>query len=242
VTRRRFAWALRLHPKSWRQRYGTEIADLVDELVETQEATPWGAAVGLAASGGRERARQLRRPRSAAGALVLTVVLVLVIYAATTVTGPTRRPTFRAVNLQHVKGFLRVCERSCNKVGYAPKRDIFVGLVAPVYKADHETLVGHEYPVVGFVPLGISPWSEPCTAANCRGTVVVPDVAGMFTPTAMAKLSGLGIATALYRVHSSTVLSGHVVFTSPPAGTVVHHDEPVVVDISVPSGSPTGWD
>ena len=144
-----------------------------------------------------------------------------------TLTGPGKRPVAGPINLQQVNGFQAVCERSCSQVGYAPKRDLLVGLVAPVYRADHKTLVGHEYSGIGFVPLGVSPWSLPCTpetvvenvdgrrkmtAIACGGVVAVPDVVGMFTPSGVAKLSGLGIDTALYKVHSSSVPPG----TLPP--------------------------
>ena len=72
--------------------------------------------------------------------------------------------------------------------------------------------------------------------------MAVPDVVGMFTPSGVAKLSGLGIDTALYKVHSSSVPPGHIAATRPVAGTAVHHNEPVVVDLSVPNDVATGWD
>jgi hypothetical protein len=255
---RRVAWALRLYPRPWRKRYEAEVSDLTEELIQAGEATPSRAAAELVACAGWERARRLHQPRHALTVLVaLVLVLGSVAYATVTLTGPGKKPVAGPINLQQVKGVQAVCEGSCQRIGYAPKRDLMVGLVAPVFTADHKTLVGHEYAGIGFVPLGVSPWAQPCSAETvvesaggrrqvttvpCRGTVVVPDVVGMFTPTGVAKLSGLGIAIALYKVHSSRVQPGHIAATRPGAGTAVHHNEPVVVDFSVPEDVATGWD
>ena len=146
-----------------------------------------------------------------------------------------------------------------NAIGYTPKAYIAVrngssgnsleGLPAPVYARNLKTLLGHEYSGIGFVPLGKSPWSQPChteteSEAGANGqtsntvpcpstTIVLPDVIGMVTPTGVAKLSSLGVAVVVQNVHSQAISPGHIVATSPAAGTTVHARQPVVIDISV---------
>jgi hypothetical protein len=146
-----------------------------------------------------------------------------------------------------------------NTIGYTPKAYIAVpngssgnslqGLPAPVYASNLKTLLGHDYGGIGFVPLGRSPWSQPChtetvteigpggetlTTIPCPSTtIVLPDVIGMVTPTAVGKLSGLGVAVVVQNVHSEAVSPGHIVSTSPSAGTTVHARQPVVVENSV---------
>jgi protein-S-isoprenylcysteine O-methyltransferase Ste14 len=50
---------LALYPRDWRERYGTEVADLADELVAAGERTPRRAAVDLVAGAVLERWRVL---------------------------------------------------------------------------------------------------------------------------------------------------------------------------------------
>lgn len=50
---------LALYPRSWRERYGTEVADLADELVGAGETTPLRAALDLVAGAAVERWRVL---------------------------------------------------------------------------------------------------------------------------------------------------------------------------------------
>ena len=250
---RRVAWALRLYPRSWRKRYEGEVADLTHELIDAGEVTPSAAAAGLVGSAGRERTRHLLRARRG----VITAVAVALALGGgamlmTALVGSGKVAPPGPVDIRTVRGFVAVWAGSGHRFGYAPKRDLVVGLVAPVYPRDHKTLIGHEYPEIGFVPLVTSPWSRPCApetvSANgttstvpCQGTVVVPDVVGMVTPTAVGELSGLGIAVVLYQLHSSTVAPGHIAATSPVAGTPVHHNQPVVVDLSVPDDVAPGW-
>jgi hypothetical protein len=145
-------------------------------------------------------------------------------------------------------------------IGYTPKAYVaapddstntpLLGRVAPVYAANLTTLLGHEYPGIGFVPKGQSPWTQPCheestveTSAN--GTVtsnttpcpssefVLPNVSGMVTPTAVGELSGLGVSVVVVNVHSTAVAPGHIVGTSPRGGDEVHGRQQVLVYISV---------
>jgi len=146
-----------------------------------------------------------------------------------------------------------------NVTGYTPKAYIaspngpsgnsVQGLPAPVYASNLTTLLGHDYSGIGFVPLGKSPWSQPChvdtvtevglngqtsTTIPCPSTtIVVPNVIGMVTPTAVGELSGLGVAVVVQNVHSQTVSPGHIVSISKPAGSTVHARQAIVVDNSV---------
>lgn len=126
-------------------------------------------------------------------------------------------------------------------VGYVPRADIVPGKpgtpvpngtrgVMTVYGSNLRTVVGHMYPGVGFVALGATP-STSCTtvttivggnptSTTCTGTaIMVPNVVGMSTPSAAAKLSGLGFFTNIVNVDSTTVPSGHVVMMSPAPGS-----------------------
>jgi hypothetical protein len=144
--------------------------------------------------------------------------------------------------------------------GYTPKAYIaapsgarntpLLGRVAPVYASNLTTLLGHEYPGIGFVAVGQSPWTQPCKeessgSISANGTVttstlpcpsavfVLPTVAGMVTPTAVGELSGLGVSVVIVNVHSKSVLPGHVVATSPRGGAKVHGRQSILVYISV---------
>jgi hypothetical protein len=146
------------------------------------------------------------------------------------------------------------------KIGYTPKAYLavpdgssnapLIGRAAPVYASNLTTLLGHEYDGIGFVPLGVSPWTQPCRAETVWGktasgtvistipcqstTLVLPDVNGMVTPTAVGELSGLGVDVVIQNVHSPSVPPGHIVSTSPSGGSTVHARQPVIVSISVP--------
>jgi hypothetical protein len=158
------AWVLRLYPRSWRDRFGGEVADLTEELVESGATSQPRAAAGLAAFSAVERARSLRQPRHILVAVGAAVILACGALAVTTALSTGPRTVAGPINFQDVRGFQAVCEGSCKRVGYAPKRDLLVGLAAPVYLRDRKTLVGDLYPGIGFVPLGTSLWSLPCHA------------------------------------------------------------------------------
>ncbi len=162
------------------------------------------------------------------------------------------------VDLNKVPDFVATVGKGGKVIGYVPKADLFppsttgvhLGpqtplVVEPVYAGDLRTLVGHLYPGVGFVPRGVKPSTETClpetTVANGQvqpipcpsSSVTVPSVVGMFTPTAVGKLSGLGLNVQIVNVKSSSVAPGHIVSISPPAGSNVFARSVVTVDISV---------
>jgi hypothetical protein len=149
-----------------------------------------------------------------------------------------------------------------NEVGYTPKaylsapegsdNDSLLGRIAPIFASNLTTLLGHEYPGIGFVRLGTSPWVLSCnpesvfsetaggvqtiTTTPCPSTtLVLPNVAGMVTPTAVGELSGLGVGVVIQNVHGSSVPIGHIAWTSPRGGATVHARQQVVVGISVPN-------
>ncbi len=144
-------------------------------------------------------------------------------------------------------------------VGYAPRSDLiappqpqktppgFGAVPIPVYAANLHTLVGHMYPGVGFLRLGASPTSVPCqtitviengttnTVACPSVQVTLPDVVGMSTPTAVGKLSSLGLNVAVVNMAAST--SGQLGTISnmmPRAGSVVHARSTVTIDNRTP--------
>jgi hypothetical protein len=151
-----------------------------------------------------------------------------------------------------------------NAIGYTPKAYLnapsgstnnpLLGRIMPIYASNLTTLLGHEYPGVGYVPLGDSPWSLACqpehvsnqSVANgqtiveivqipCPSTTMaLPDVVGMVTPTAVGELSGLGLDVVIQNVEHSSTPVGHIVSTSPQGGATVHARQQIVVDIAVP--------
>jgi hypothetical protein len=140
-------------------------------------------------------------------------------------------------------------------LGYTPKAYVaapngstnspLLGRAQPVYASNLTTLLGHEYPGIGYVALGDSPWTQPCHTEYvyegitkgtipCQSTtLVLPNVVGMVTPTAVGQLSGLGVDVVIQNVHSRKIPVGHIVSTSPAGGAIVHARQPVIVDISV---------
>lgn len=149
-----------------------------------------------------------------------------------------------------------------NEFGYSPKAyliptlgssdDPVIGRIAPIFASNLTTLLGHLYPGIGFVRLGTSPWSLPChretvitknagggqtvTTMPCPSTMLtLPNVVGMVTPTAVGELSQLGFNMDIQSVHSSSVPVGHIVSTSPPAGTIIRALQQVIISTSVPN-------
>jgi hypothetical protein len=119
--------------------------------------------------------------------------------------------------------------------------------VAPVFGNDLKTVVGHLYPGAGFVAVGGSP-SAACSPVGTIGisaagtttehtypcvTQVLPNVVGLFTPTALAEISSLGITNNVINVHSATVPPGHIVSMSPPAGSRLFGHGPVTLTNAV---------
>jgi len=133
-------------------------------------------------------------------------------------------------------------------VGYAPRADLRppkIGTVVPVYDENLKTLVGHMYPGIGFVPLGTSPSSEPCVPEtvienNTNHPVAcpssgesLPNVIGMFTPTATAELSSLSLSLYVVNIHSKSVPRGHIVNMSPRPGSRVGARTVITVENSI---------
>jgi hypothetical protein len=167
---------------------------------------------------------------------------------------PPKGPSYRAI-----PDYVAVYVNS-HTTGYTPKAYVaapngarnapLLGRSAPVYASNLTTLLGHEYPGIGFVPVGQSPWTQPCHEAasmstSANGTVttstlpcpsavlVLPTVSGMVTPTAVGELSGLGVNVVIVNVHSKSVSPGHIVRTSPRGGAKVHGRQSILVYISV---------
>jgi hypothetical protein len=162
------------------------------------------------------------------------------------------------IDQSKVPDFISTFGRNGKVVGYVPKAYLFpsvsatpsvgespVGGVDPVYASDLRTLVGHIYPGVGYVPLGTDPSSEPCVAEStysgsgsqaiaCPSTAeTVPDLIGVFTPTAAGKLSGMSLSVQVVNVRSSAVPAGHIVAMSPSPGTTIQARSVVTIDNSL---------
>ena len=86
MTRRLVRWPLALYPRSWRNRYGAEVADLTDELIATGETTALRAGLNLMVGAAIE---QRRAAAASAGAVLVSGVLTA-IAAAGIVLGVTR--------------------------------------------------------------------------------------------------------------------------------------------------------
>ena len=143
-------------------------------------------------------------------------------------------------------------------VGYAPRADLLLPPSAtgrpipkgfrarpiPVYSSNLHTLVGHFFPGLGYVALGVVPSSvtcEPITVYEGTSThniacpsvtVTLPDLIGMSTPTAVAKLSGLGLFVNVNNNPSSSAPKGTVITMSPAPGSVVGSRSIVTIDNS----------
>jgi hypothetical protein len=261
---------LRWYPRSWRATHEEEFLSLLEDSIADRPFWP-GRSLNVVMNGLRLRSVELRRsPRSVmySSGSVTVVVLVLIIGIATngfglfSASGPTKGgmpydpPT--GAPYDKIPDYVSVYIAP-GKIGYTPKaylayngatNDPLLGRVAPVYASNLTTLLGHEYPGIGFVPLGSSPWAQPCRVENVMNktssgtvistipcpatTLVLPDIDGMVTPTAVGELSGLGVSVVVVNVHSLSVPPGHIVSTSPTGGSTVHARQQVIVNNSVP--------
>jgi hypothetical protein len=159
--------------------------------------------------------------------------------AASLTKGPVPIGPNGELELNHAPDFVSVASDG-KVVGYTPRAyliapshgplDERLGSVAPVYSSNLTTVVGHMYPGIGYVPDGVNPTSLPCVKAyyysgstrqsiTCPSTsVVVPNVVGLYAPTAMARLSSLSFQATPRYEHSASVPKGHVVSVSPSVG------------------------
>jgi hypothetical protein len=249
-------------------RYGAEIRDLSNELVESEGMSPSRLIVGLFGSAAREWVRLLvRRPRQLA--FVALVMAIVLLCGGTLIVHHSYGSTLTVRNMPTVGGritlkggklvmpdYIKVGVGDKGRiVGYEPSSYLMLGGVAPVYARDLHTLVGHEYPDVGFVPLGVIWTSLPCrvhvdaidigptgksaTSIACPSTTeTVPTVVGSFTPTAMGALSGASLSPVIKYIHSDTIAAGHIVTVAPKSGTKVPARSVVTVVSSLgPAGS-----
>lgn len=268
---RRSRRMLRWYPRSWRETHEEEFVALLEDSIMDRPFWP-GRSLNIVMNAMRVRSTELRTSRRrmflASGAPL--VVFVVAIGFATngfglfSVSGPSKGAMpyspGKRVAYGKIPDYVSVYIGP-NEIGYTPKaylaspngssNDPLLGRIAPVFASNLTTLLGHEYPGIGFVRLGSSPWSLSCmpeseytknvhggqsvtTIACPSTTLVLPNVVGMVTPTAVGELSGLGVGVVVENVHSSSVPAGHIVSTSPAGGTAVHARQQVVVDISVP--------
>ncbi len=212
-------------------------------------------------SEGRTRTWRWRLNRGAVAGIGVTVALAGGASAAVYL--PTKGPIPPSRNgvsdLNSVPDFLSVASGG-KVVGYAPKGDILpnsghapipAGPI-PVYGADLRRLVGHLYPGIGYVALGQSPASATCRPEwTIQGTtsgrtvrlipcpsimVTLPNVVGMSTPTAAAKLSGLGVSLNVVNVPKGPSPRGTIVAMMPSAGTRVSARSTVTIENATGDG------
>jgi len=269
---RRARRLLRWYPRSWRETHEEEFVVLLEDSIVDRPFWP-GRSLNIVMNALRVRSEQSRTSyrRLLVSSAAPIVVLIAVIGFATngfgllSVSGPTKggMPYSQKtiVPYNKIPDYLSVYIGP-NEVGYTPKayldapdgssNDSLLGRIAPIFASNLTTLLGHEYPGIGFVRLGTSPWALSCkpesvfsetagggqtiTTTPCPSTtLVLPNVVGMVTPTAVGELSGLGVGIVIQNVHSTSVPLGHIVWTSPRGGATVHARQQVVVGISVPS-------
>ena len=151
-------------------------------------------------------------------------------------------PTNGKINIKKTPDFIATLGHEGGIAGYIPKAYLFPvpnqpnmsGDIMPVYASDLKTLVGYSYPMIGFVPLGHSPLSQPCTptmagvpgqtlaTVPCSSQVeMVPNILGSPVATAVAQLNAAGLPASVSYVHSSTVPGGRVISVMPNPGTEV---------------------
>ncbi|TAN24755.1 MAG: PASTA domain-containing protein [Actinomycetota bacterium] len=267
---RRSRRLLRWYPRSWRETHEDEFAALLEDSMLDRPFWP-GRSLNIAMNAMRVRSIELRGSprRMFLATSVPIVVFVVAIDLATNgfglfyVSGPSKGPmpysSSKGVAYNKIPDYVSVYIGP-NEIGYTPKayiaasngssNDPLLGRIAPVYASNLTTLLGHEYPGIGFVRLGSSPWSISCksestyvnnphggqtiTAIACpSATMVLPNVLGMVTPTAVGELSGLGVGVVVQNVRTTSVPPGHIVSTSPESGTTIRARQQVVVDNSV---------
>ncbi len=268
---RRARRLLRWYPRSWRATHEEEFLSLLEDSMGDRRLWP-GRSLNVVMNGLRLRSVGFRRSpqRVFYSSSVTIVLLALIVGIATNGFGlfSASGPTKGAMPYDPPKGapydkipdYLSVYIGP-GEIGYTPKAYLaapngasntpLLGRVAPVYASNLATLLGREYPGIGFVRLGTSPWSLPCEPAEtigknaggvktvtpipCPSTMLtLPNVVGMVTPTAAGELSGLGVSVVVHNVHSPSVPPGHIVSMSPMSGTTIHARQQVIIANSVP--------
>lgn len=270
ATERRARRLLRLYPHSWRETHEEEFVALLEDSIADRPFWP-GRSLNIVLNALRVRSIELRTSHrrmllSSSVPLALLAVAIGILtngFGLLSVTGPTKGGlpynSGKGVPYGKMPDYLSVYIGP-NDIGYTPKaylaapngstNDPLLGRIAPIFASNLTTLLGHEYPGIGFVRLGSSPWSLSCmpesvstesagggqtvTTIPCPSTTLtLPNVVGMVTPTAVGELSGLGVGVVIQNVRSISVPVGHIVLTSPRGGTTVHARQQVIVDISV---------
>lgn len=77
LNRRLMRGLLALYPRAWRDRYGTEVASLTDELISAGDTTPLQGALNLMAGALTERGRALARSRRVELAAATAAIMVV---------------------------------------------------------------------------------------------------------------------------------------------------------------------
>lgn len=246
------------YPRSWKATHGEEFNALLEDSIFERPIWP-RRTLDVMAHGLRLRSAEVGRALHSSrrrAVIVTSASLVVALGAIAGLNGgfglfgsqgPTkggmpRELPGKTISYASIPDYLSVYIGP-TEIGYTPKAYVTLangssgnspmGLPAPVYASNLTTLLGHDYAGIGFVPLGTSPWSLPCRSGTGPSTLVLPNVVDMVTPTAVGKLSGLGIAVVIQNVRSRAITPGHIVSTSPPAGATIHACQPVTVDISV---------
>ena len=231
------------------------------EVTEKREFSTVRLIAGLALGAVTQRVRSWTwRPLAVSGSAVAFAATLIVVFTSPgpghlsgTMVGLTKgtmpASTSGLVNSKKAPDFISAVGRNGKIVGYIPKAYLLptqtnqpigsrVGGVAPVYASNLKTLVGHFYPGVGFVPLGQSAVSEPCTPVTtferssdgqtsagsiaCPSTIeTVPKIIGTSLPTAMGQLSSQSLTATISYRHSRSVGGGDIIAVTPAPGTRV---------------------
>jgi hypothetical protein len=77
MNRRLVRWILALYPRYWRDRYGTEVTSLNEELINAGETTPLRAGLNLFAGAAIERGRALAGSRQAVLASTFAALIAI---------------------------------------------------------------------------------------------------------------------------------------------------------------------
>ena len=238
---------LGLYPPTWRDRYGQEVLDLVDELATASEFSSLRLVSGLVVAALLERARSLRPSWRvvAAGAALLAIIIGSVVIvtapdsghptaAAAVTKGTIPSPENGKTPTKKIPDFIATLGPH-GLAGYVPKAYLFpgpgqpmVGDIAPVYASDLKTLVGYMYPQFGFIALGQSPGSVPCkpvmvSGQSANGTTYSSTVPCSSTFDAVPSIVGSSLPTAMAQLnaHGLQGVASYQRSSSVPTGRVI---------------------